>query len=112
MKLNDRIAYMDFHEIEENVMAWAKARGIYEHSNPAAQLMKLVSEVGELADAVVKNQDEETLDAVGDILVCLVNFCAFKNYTVTNAFEVAYRQIKDRKGRMMPGGVFVKEDKE
>lgn len=111
MNLKDRIAYMTFHEIEENVMAWAKARGIYEHSTPEAQFLKMVSEVGEMADAIAKKDEEEILDAVGDIVVCLVNFCAFKDYALSHAFEVAYRQIKDRRGTMQPGGVFVKEGK-
>lgn len=64
---------MTFEEFKSNVEAWAEARGIYEHSTALAQALKAVSEVGELADAVIKGDREALKDAIADVAVCLVN---------------------------------------
>src|SRR5699024_11406582 len=65
---------MNWNEFKNNVERWAEDRGIYEHSTPEAQLLKALSELGELADAVVKNDREALKDAIGDVAVCLVNW--------------------------------------
>lgn len=62
-----------FEQFQQNVQRWATERGIYEHSTALAQALKAVSEVGELCDAVVKNDREALIDSVGDCAVCLVN---------------------------------------
>lgn len=63
-----------FEEFQKNVIGWAEDKGIYEFSTPLAQALKAVSEVGELADAVIKNDIDGVKDAIGDVAVCLVNF--------------------------------------
>jgi hypothetical protein len=50
------------------------------------------------------------IDAVGDVLVCLINYCALRGISMTECLSSAYDQIKNRKGTLMPNGVFVKED--
>jgi len=64
---------MTFEQFCNNVEGWAEVRGIYEHSTALAQALKAVSEVGELADAVIKNDKVALIDAIGDVAVCLVN---------------------------------------
>ena len=59
--------------LTKKVEEWAEARGIYEHSTALAQVYKAVSELGELADAVVKKDNDAATDAIGDITVCLIN---------------------------------------
>ena len=93
-----------------NVQNWASERGIYEHSTSTAQLLKAISEMGELADAHAKNNRDEVIDAIGDVLVCLVNYCAIETLDLKECCESAWLEIKDRKGKMIKGGVFVKED--
>lgn len=165
---------MKFEQFKENVEAWQEARGIYEHSTAQAQCLKAASEVGELADAVIKGDREGLIDAIGDVAVCLVGVakmvghefdlqyaldeaqptatahdCALgacvmmgvvadslrkischdndvcdaldaglyslqanalvNNLSLADCCESAWNQIKDRKGRMVPGGAFVKD---
>lgn len=69
---------MNFEEFKENVESWAAERGIYEHSTPEAQLLKTLSELGELADAVIKGDREGLKDAIGDVAVCVVNYTKMK----------------------------------
>lgn len=95
--------------IELDIIRWAEARQIIPNSTPATQLLKAVSEMGELADATIKNDREMIVDAVGDVMVCLVNYCALQDLNLVDCMEVAYDQIKNRKGTLLPNGVFVKE---
>lgn len=99
-----------FKELEDSIHIWSAERGIYAHSTPQAQLLKAVSEMGELADAEIKGTHEDKLDAVGDVLVCLVNYAAMSGFHLEFALEKAYDQIKNRRGKMVPGGAFVKEE--
>lgn len=166
---------MTFKEFKKNVELWAADRGIYDHSSTEAQLMKALSELGELADAIIKNDDDSLKDAVGDVAVCVINaaymeggrldevvdllddillngavavanmtpqyavggiaervgrylaggrdtdsafigpmaalvgLCAHKGLDFMDCCEHAWSEIKDRKGRMVAGGAFVKE---
>ncbi len=165
---------LTFEQFQTNVQEWSEARGIYEHSTALAQALKAVSEVGELADATIKNDLDALKDAIGDVAVCLVNVaymtestldhdyifddmgvdrdtlqmaagCAGsvgelsfelahrKNPAAITAFidaafyslyatanvnnldlidccEAAWNEIKDRKGHMVAGGAFVKDE--
>lgn len=98
-----------YREIEMLVLRWAEDRRIIPNAKPASQLMKAVSEMGELADAEGKNNMPAIKDAVGDILVCLINYCALRDIDMVRCLAGAYEQIKDRRGTLMPDGTFVKE---
>lgn len=102
-------AGMGFEDLQWKIEGWARARGILDHSTAQMQFLKAVSEMGELADALAKNRPGEIRDAVGDVLVCLINMCAILDIEPVECLEQAWDEIKDRKGRMLPGGVFVKE---
>lgn len=100
---------MTINDYEAAVIGWAIERGIIEHSTIQAQVLKAVSEMGELADATIKGQHEEFRDAVGDVLVCLINAAHMNGLTLTDCLGAAWEEIKDRKGFMAPDGAFVKE---
>ena len=99
-----------FDEFQANVEQWADARGIYEHSTLQAQVLKAVSEMGELADAAIKGDGAALEDAIGDVVVCLINTAFLAQVNMNECFARAWNEIKDRKGRMVAGGAFVKED--
>lgn len=90
----------------EKVIDWHYDRNLILGSTDLAQLSKLVSEVGELADNIGKGNDIE--DDIGDIMVVLINIATRNNTTLADCLAIAYDDIKDRKGRMVDG-VFVKE---
>ena len=60
-------------------------------------------------DALKAKDTLETIDAVGDTVVCLINVCALMDVNLTDCLEAAYHQIKDRRGYMNADGIFVKE---
>ncbi len=178
--------HLTINQLVTNVQDWARTRGIYEHSTFDAQMLKALSEAGELCDAAIKKDAAAIKDAIGDVLVCVINAAemsaphvamdfreavagvddadekpdtyhglndeavhvafllgtAYKvnrmtnrmpifgehpasfpsiaytltliarhqGYTLRDALDSAWGEIKDRKGRMVPGGAFVKDE--
>lgn len=100
---------MSYAQVEMQIIQWAEARKIIPNSIPDTQLLKAMSELGELADATIKKDREGIIDGVGDVMVCLVNYCALQDIDLVSCMEVAYSQIKHRKGTLLPNGVFIKE---
>jgi NTP pyrophosphatase (non-canonical NTP hydrolase) len=100
---------MSWNDLELKVIRWAEARKIIPNATPISQLLKAVSEIGELCDAEGKRDQAAIKDAVGDVLVCLINYCELRGISIVKCLEGAYDQIKDRKGTLMPDGTFVKE---
>jgi NTP pyrophosphatase (non-canonical NTP hydrolase) len=100
---------MSFAEIELEVIRWGEARQIVQHSNPRAQAIKTLEEVGELIQAITDNDREAMIDAYGDILVTLVMGCATADLDLVSCFRHAYEQIKDRTGTLGPDGIFYKD---
>jgi NTP pyrophosphatase (non-canonical NTP hydrolase) len=100
---------MSYSMIEMDVIRWGEDRKIVQHSNPRAQAIKTLEEVGELMQAIQDNDREAMIDAYGDILVTLVMGCATADLDLVTCFKHAYEQIKDRKGYLSPEGIFVKE---
>lgn len=98
---------MTLEEFEGNVQEWSTVKGIYAHSTVQAQALKAVAEMGELADSIIRGDSVD--DDIGDILVCLVNVATLAGTDLASCAEVAWDEIKDRKGYMVPGGAFVKE---
>lgn len=101
---------MTVEELIIKVEQWAAARGLLDHSSPQAQLLKTVSELGELADATLKRDDVEIADGLGDVLVTLIIYARLQGVSLAYCLEGAYQTIKDRRGRLTPEGVFVKEE--
>jgi NTP pyrophosphatase (non-canonical NTP hydrolase) len=99
---------MSYAAIEMKILQWSEARKIIPNSNPESQLLKAVSEIGELADATIKKDKEAIVDSVGDVMVCLINYCALQDINLVDCMEIAYDQIKNRKGILLPNGVFQK----
>ena len=99
-----------FSDVQNDIIRWSEERRIIPNSTPIAQYMKMVSEVGELSDATMKNNMDDIKDAVGDVMVCLVNYCALQDIDIVECMYVAYDQIKHRKGTMLPSGVFMKSE--
>lgn len=99
-----------FESLRIKVVNWAHDRQIIENSTAQMQFLKAVSEMGELADGLAKYRRDEIQDAVGDVLVCLINMCEILEMNPVECLASAWHEIKDRKGKMLSGGVFVKEE--
>ncbi len=90
----------------EQVELWHWDRNLIDGASDKDQVLKLLQEVGELSDNVCKGQDIR--DDIGDIMVVLINILVRNQLTLEECLQVAYDDIKNRKGRMVDG-IFVKE---
>lgn len=98
-----------FGMTEFQVMQWAQARGIYENGTALGQASKTVEEACELLIAIANNDRKEIADAIGDVMVTLVNVGVLTDLDIRQCFYDAYKVIEHRKGHMNKDGVFVKE---
>ena len=98
-----------YRSLETEIIRWAEARKIIPNATPQSQLNKALEEMAELFKAESQQNLSEIKDAVGDVLVCLINYCALKDIDMVSCLNLAYEAIKDRRGTLMPDGTFVKE---
>ena len=87
---------------------WAATRGLYNEGNSHTQYVKLQEEAGELAKALLKNDQPEIVDAIGDIVVVLTNLAHLEGYNIEYCIDEAYKVIAARTGKMI-NGTFVKD---
>lgn len=97
---------MEYEKLIANIQAWAKAKGF---DDPRAQLLKVVEELGETAEAYSKGRPADLIDSVGDLQVTIINFAMLAGVDYKDALEEAWETIKDRTGEMHDG-VFVKTE--
>ena len=92
----------------ELIRMWADKRGLYDKGDPKTQALKLVEEVGETCRAILKGNDMEAIDGIGDCVVVLTNLAELIGEPIEQCIEQAYFEIKDRKGKM-ENGTFKKD---
>tara|TARA_R100001463_G_scaffold29274_3_gene66635 strand:+ start:264 stop:764 length:501 start_codon:yes stop_codon:yes gene_type:complete len=94
----------------ERVRSWASERGLYQKGDPKTQFVKLIEEVGETGKAILKQDEPEIKDGLGDAFVVLVNLAHLCGYTLEECIEEALQVIELRTGKMI-NGTFVKQEK-
>ena len=95
--------------VYDDIRAWAKAKGIYKSGDARTQYLKLMEEAGELAEAILKNDEPEVIDAIGDMVVVLTNLAKLRGHNIEDCITSAYDVIKSRQGSMF-NGTFVKDE--
>ena len=105
MKYNDNEITLE--ELLYRTNQWFYDRNL-NNADSNGQLVKLYEEVNELHKAHYNNDEEEKIDAVGDILVVLTGYCLQQDLDLNMCWSKAYDIIKDRKGKLV-NGIFVKE---
>lgn len=90
------------------IKAWAIDRNLHT-ADPNKQMLKLVEELGELAEGLAKNRPEQVEDSIGDMYVVMTILSMQLGLDIRECIEMAYNEIKDRKGRLV-NGIYVKEE--
>ena len=126
-----------FQELKTLVEKWAGERQITQNSFPVAQSKKTTEEVCELIeeaskldalefvidqldtsipdhevflDELYRDTTKAYKDAIGDVIITLIVGASTRGIDVIECLEMAYEEIKDRKGYLRSDGVFVKEE--
>ena len=89
------------------IKQWAIDRNLHT-ADPNKQMLKLVEEFGELGEGMAKGRTEDVKDALGDMYVVMTILAMQMDIDITECIQIAYNEIKDRKGKMIDG-VFVKQ---
>jgi NTP pyrophosphatase (non-canonical NTP hydrolase) len=95
-------------EIFSNIRNWASDKGIFEKGDVKTQYVKLQEEAGELAKALLNDNKEEIIDAIGDCVVVLTNLSKLAGYNIEDCIYSAYNVISKRTGKM-ENGTFIKD---
>lgn len=106
---SNELEYPSSHHRFDLIRKWADKRGIFASGDVKTQYIKLQEEAGELAKAILKEDDVEFVDAIGDCVVVLTNLAHLNGYSIEECIDAAYNQISNRTGKM-ENGTFVKEE--
>jgi len=85
------------------IREWAETRGLYNEGDPKTQTLKLMEEAGEICRAVLKKDEPEIIDGIGDCVVVLTNLAHLCDTSIEDCIEAAYNEIKSRTGKMVNG---------
>lgn len=107
----------DYYTLERLIRKWHEDRNLIEGSTSKDQVLKLLEELGELSQAVIQADSYDTpevpkaliADAIGDMLVIMINICMRNNMSLVSCMDYAYEEIKDRKGKLV-NGLYIKEE--
>ena len=90
------------------ICSWGTDHGI---DNPDKQTIKLMEEVGELANEISRSRYDtpEVRDAIGDIGVVLIILADILGYDFRDCLGLAYNEIKNRTGHTQDGS-FIKSE--
>ena len=92
----------------ELIREWADERGITKNGDVKTQYIKLLEETGELAEAILKDDQADIVDAIGDAVVVLTNLATLAGVNIEHCIDSAYGEISNRTGSMI-NGTFVKD---
>ena len=98
----------DLNKLTSAIKLWSIDRNLHTQ-DPTKQALKSLEELGEMAKALLKNDQDELIDAVGDTYVTLVILCQQLGIELSVCVNTAYGEIKDRKGKLVDG-TFIKEE--
>ena len=87
----------------DKIRLWADERGLYDKGDPKTQTLKLIEEAGEICRAILKNDQEQVIDGIGDCVVVLTNLARLSGTSIEHCIDVAYDEIKNRTGKMSNG---------
>lgn len=93
----------------EPIRNWATERNLYEKGDVKTQFIKLTEEIGELSRSILKKDDLEFIDAIGDCVVVLTNLAKLNNMNIEDCINSAYDVIAKRTGKMV-NNTFVKDE--
>lgn len=105
--LYENIGDLNLKECHEATLQWSADKLITVNGKSITQALKLMSELGELADNLAKGRS--IVDDIGDCLVVLTNLAELEGLTIEECWNHALEDIKDRKGHLSPEGSFIKE---
>ena len=92
-----------YEELVEKIKAWGRERNI---NNPAAQIVKITEELGELSRAFLRGED--MTDAFGDLPITIIILSDILGYDLRQCLLSTWVEIEKRVG-VTENGCFIKK---
>ena len=98
---------LDLTQLTNRIKGWAVDRNLHT-ADHVKQALKLGEEFGELCQGIVKGNEEQIKDSLGDMYVVMTILSMQLGLEIEECVYHAYDEIKGRKGKMVDG-IFIKE---
>jgi len=102
--MGEIVMYELIYAVEE----WARTKGILDNGTPEMAAHKTMEESLELMHAVLTNDRDEIVDALGDVFVTIIVQAKMQGLNLEQCLRSAYNVISKRTGKMV-NGAFVKD---
>lgn len=96
------------NELVKRVELWSRDKGL-DQADSSKQMLKVVEEVGEVAAALARGDQDMLRDGIGDVVVTLIILGQQNGMDLHECLNQAYTEIAGRTGQMV-NGVFVKSE--
>lgn len=91
----------------KQVEQWSIDKNLHE-SDSSKQFTKVVEEVGEVASALARSNEDMLRDGIGDVVVTLIILAQQNGMSLEECLTQAYSEIAERKGKTI-NGTFIKQ---
>ena len=91
----------------QQVEQWSIDKNLNE-ADSSKQFTKVVEEVGEVASALARSNEDMLKDGIGDVVVTLIILAQQNGMSLEECLTQAYGEIADRQGRTI-NGTFIKQ---
>lgn len=104
------------NRLQLDVADWSRKN--FGTQQPYRPLLGVIEEIGELAHAQLKKEqgirmnedhDAKARDAVGDIMIYLMNYCSERGFFIGECLDDAWREVSQRDWKKNPIQGIVKE---
>ena len=92
------------------IETWGMDRGIIQNGKPQSQAVKALEELHEIFDAILRDDQDDIKDGIGDLIVAMIMLAGIRGLTIDECITAAYEEIKDRTGYLRKDGIFVKDE--
>jgi NTP pyrophosphatase (non-canonical NTP hydrolase) len=106
---------LTFAQLQERSDAWRAANFSDTNRDPDSQFLGMVEEMGELAHARLKLDQQirggalgaaqllsDERDAVGDLVIYLCGYCSARNLSLQECVEQAWEEVRQRDWKKFP----------
>jgi NTP pyrophosphatase (non-canonical NTP hydrolase) len=100
---------MNLEELDGEIICWGDDKGIIKPERIDRQFLKMIEEIGEVAECINKSKPEELATEIGDVFVTLTLLAQQNGLNLTDCVQKAYDKIKGRSGKII-NNTFVKNE--
>ena len=83
-----------YAHIEMEIVRWAESKKLISQSSPATQLQDVYTHLEKLAAATLRQDKEDVIFSVGDVMAHLIVYCVLQDINLVNCMNEAFTHKK------------------